>query len=295
VTLPSALARTVREPGRCPPVSLLLSLLILVVANAVTITAMLYVRRRAPEGSYFRDGDRASSVFGMLATAFAIFAGFVLFLAFTTYDDSRNGAEEEALAVVQQFETAQYFPARDRDRLAGELICYARSVVAQEWAMLRESGSAEAVNPWGVKLFRTARALNPSTPAQQSAYDRWQDQTIDRESSRQDRIHGAAGIIPASVWIVLFLTAGVCFVFMLFFADSGEQRRSQAMLMGSATTVVVLTLLVISALDNPYGSSVGNIEPGAMKRTLSLVDSAEQALDERVQAPCDERGTAPAS
>jgi hypothetical protein len=53
--------------------------------------------RRAPEGSYFADGDRASGVFGALATGFAIFAGFVIFLAFTTYDDARSGAEAEAL------------------------------------------------------------------------------------------------------------------------------------------------------------------------------------------------------
>ena len=39
---------------------------------------------------------------------------------------------------------------------------------------------------------------------------------------------------------------------MLFFADSGEGAVSQAMLMGSATTVIVLTLAAINALDNPY-------------------------------------------
>ena len=61
---------------------------------------MLLVRRRAPEGSFFTDGDRASGVFGVLATCFAIFAGFVIFLAFTTYDQSLAGAEAEALTVV---------------------------------------------------------------------------------------------------------------------------------------------------------------------------------------------------
>ena len=72
---------------------------------------MLLVRRQAPEGSYFSDGDRASGVFGVLATGFAIFARFVIFLAFTSYDQSRSGAEAEALVVAQQFETAQFLPA----------------------------------------------------------------------------------------------------------------------------------------------------------------------------------------
>ena len=38
--------------------------LIIVGAAGVAITAMLLVRRNAPDGGYFNDGDRASGVFG---------------------------------------------------------------------------------------------------------------------------------------------------------------------------------------------------------------------------------------
>ena len=72
---------------------------------------MLLVRRRAPEGSYFSDGDRASGVFGVLATGFSVLLGFIIFLAFDSYDESRSGAEAEAITVVQQVETAQFLPA----------------------------------------------------------------------------------------------------------------------------------------------------------------------------------------
>ena len=66
--------------------------LIVVVVAAVAVTAMLFVRRRAPDGSYFEDGDRAAGVFGVLATGFAVLLGFVVFLAFESYDTSRSGA-----------------------------------------------------------------------------------------------------------------------------------------------------------------------------------------------------------
>jgi len=52
--------------------TLLWASLIVVAATAAGIAAMLFVRRRAPEGSYFADGDRAAGVFGVLATGFAI-------------------------------------------------------------------------------------------------------------------------------------------------------------------------------------------------------------------------------
>jgi hypothetical protein len=273
-------------------VSLVWSIVILVAAVAVAISAMLLVRRRAPEGSYFEDGDRASGVFGVLATGFAIFAGFIIFLAFTSYDQSRAGSEAEALTVLQQFETAQFLPAAAREDLAGQLICYGRAVVHQEWPRMEEGRPGDTINPWAAALFRTLRATKPTTATEQSAYDKWLDQTSDREEARRDRIHGAAGIIPTPLWLVLFLSAGLVFAYMLFFADSGERARSQAVLSGSATSVVVATLLAINALDNPYRPGLGSIRPVAMERTLRLIDQARAIVNQPDSRACDAQGTA---
>ena len=270
--------------------SLLWTILILLAANAATIGAMLLVRRRAPEGSYFKDGDRASGVFGVLAGGFAIFAGFIIFLAFTTYDQSRSGGEAEALTAIQQFETAQLLPPGVRDRLTGEIVCYGRSVVHQEWPQMQDGKGGDTINPWSIALFRSLQLVNPKTASEQAAYGKWLDQTSDRESGRSDRLHGAEGIIPTSIWLVLFLIAGVVFTFMLFFADSGEGVPSQAMLMGSATTVIVLTLAAINALNHPYNAGVGQIKPVAMQRSLRILDTARTVLNVRAPVPCDARG-----
>ena len=79
---------------------------------------------------------------------------------------------------------------------------------------------------------------------------------------------------------------------MLFFADSAEMARSQAMLIGSATTVIVATLLAIIALDSPYRSGVSSIQPVAMERSLTLLAEARAALSDTAPLPCDERGVA---
>src|SRR5215217_4898497 len=66
--------------------------LIVAAVTAVGVTALLLVRRRAPEGGFFEDGDRAAGVFGVLATGFSVLLGFIVFLAFESYDQSRSGA-----------------------------------------------------------------------------------------------------------------------------------------------------------------------------------------------------------
>ena len=271
--------------------NLVLGFLVVIVTTAITVTAMLLVRRRAPEGSWFKDGDRASGVFGVLATGFSVLLGFIIFLAFTSYDDSRSGAEAEALAITQQFETAQFFPREAAGQLSGQIQCYARSVVHQEWPEMRK-GEQRDVNPWGIALFRTIKSSNPQTNAEQSAYDKFNDLTSDREEARRDRIHGAAGVIPAPLWVVLFFISLIIFGYMLFFADSDEGPFTQAMLMGSVTAVITVMLLLLVFLDSPFRSGVGSLKPSAMARAVKNMDAAARAAGLAVRAPCDANGRA---
>jgi hypothetical protein len=272
-------------------VSLLWAGLVVVAVMAVAITAMLLVRRRAPAGSYFEDGDRAAGVFGVLATGFAVLLGFVVFLAFESFDTSRSGAETEAQIVREQFETAQLFPVGVRARLSGELVCYARTVVHSEWPKMEAGTLEDTVNPWTLAMFRTTKTVKPRSASEQAAYGKWLDQRTDREDARSDRTHGAEGVIPLQLWIVLFLSAVAIFVFMLFFADSAERAVVQATMMGGVAIVITSTLLLLWFLDHPYHSGPGGLRPVAMERAIHILDQEAAVISEKLTIPCDERGT----
>jgi uncharacterized membrane protein len=117
-----------------------------------------------------------------------------------------------------------------------------RSVVYVEWARAERGELGDQINPWGAELFRTLETVDPQTPSEQSAYDKWLDQTSEREAARIVRIHGAVGVIPTPLWVVLLFVAVVIFVYMLFFADRAEGAITQAVLMGSVTAVIVAML-----------------------------------------------------
>jgi hypothetical protein len=270
--------------------NLFTAILVVAVSAGLAITALLLIRRHAPEGSYFADGDRAAGVFGVLATGFAVLLGLIVVLAFTSYDASRAGAETEAITLAQQFEVAHLLPTGPGRRLAGELVCYGRSVVHQEWPRMERGSQDDAMNPWSVALFRTLRAVDPRTPAQQAAYGKWLDQRLEREAARSTRIHGAVGVIPSPLWLVLCLIAAVILGFMLFFADSGERAVVQAALIGTVVVVMVSTLLVIRFLDDPYRPGLGSLRPVAMERTLRILDEQRRIVGDETPAPCDARG-----
>ena len=78
----------------------------------------------------------------------------------------------------------------------------------------------------GVELFQTLRTVQPQTATEQSAYDKWLTELGTRagphraDPRRRRRDPGAA--VDRVV-----LQRGLIFVYMLFFADSGERAPVQ--------------------------------------------------------------------
>jgi len=271
-------------------VTIVVALVVVVLAAALGVGALLFVRRGAPEGSYFADGDRAAGVFGVLATGFSVLLGFVIFLAFTSYDDTKRGAETEAEVVAQQFMIAQFLPPASARAFGDELTCYARYVVGREWPTLAEGRQPDEVNPWGVAMFRTLHAAKPESPSAQAAFSKLLDETTDRQTARQDRLHAAQGVVPVPLWLVLILTAAVIVGFMLFFADSGERAIVQATLIGSVILVVSAMLLLLGFLDNPYRDGPGSLQPTAMERTLGILARQREIVGSTGPLPCSDAG-----
>ena len=144
--------------------------------------------------------------------------------------------------------------------------------------------------PLGRRAVPDAADGRAGDATEQSAYDQWLDQTSAREAARNDRIHGAVGVIPQTLWLVLFFTAGVIFVFMLFFADRGERAVTQALLIGTVVAVITAMLLLLNSLNNPFHDGVGGLRPVAMERTLLIIDQELEIAGFDGPLPCDDRG-----
>ena len=274
-----------------PRMNLVWSVIVIVAVAALAVTAMLLVRRKRA-----RRGAASPTATGPPASSECWRPGSRCCSGSSSSSPSRattsreSGAETEALVLSQQVETAQFLPAPVAAKLTGELVCYGRSVIHIEWPRAESGDQGDAINPWGVTLFRTFKTFQPKTPSEEAAYGKWIDQTSDREAARIDRIHGAVGVIPTPLWLVLLLISGVVFVFMLFFADRAEGAVTQAVMMGSVAIVVASMLLLIAFLDSPFQEGVGGVRPVAMERTLRIIDQALQAVGGTVQLPCDTSG-----
>ena len=139
-------------------------------------------------------------------------------------------------------------------------------------------------------MLRTLRTTEPRSASEQTAYAKWFDQRSDREDGRADRVHGAEGVIPLPVWIVLLFASIVIFVYMLFFADSAERTIVQATMMGGVAVVITSTLLFLLFLDHPYTLGVGGLRPVAMERALGQLREERAFARERSSSRAGRKG-----
>jgi hypothetical protein len=75
--------------------------------------------------------------------------------------------------------------------------------------------------------------------------------TTDREQARLDRVQAGSQVIPAPLWVILFVTAILVLVFAYLFADPGERGIAQAAIAATLVAMCVTSLLVIQFLNHP--------------------------------------------
>ena len=252
---------------------------------------MLWVRRHAPDGSYFNDGDRAAGVFGVLATGFAVLLGFVVFLAFTSYDAARAGAESEARIVAQQVETAQLLPPAVSSELTAELVCYARSVAGVQWDRMEAGTLGDELNPWAVKLFQTLKRADPQTPTRAGGVQQVARRAIrprrgaQRPHPRRRRRDPDAAVDRA----VLHRRADLRLHAVLR-RQRRTRRRAGAADGHGGRGRSCRCCSCLQFLDHPFHEGIGGLRPVAMERTLKIIDQELGVAGEVNNPPCDSKG-----
>ena len=139
---------------------------------------------------------------------------------------------------------------------------------------------------------RDAAGHRAGSPVEEAGYATWLEQTSDRELARQDRIHGASGVMPTPLWVALFFISAIVLVYICGFADSSERAWVQALYMGAVVSVIVTMLLLLQFLDDPFQTGLGGLQPVAMERSVLLIEQQLAAIGSELAIPCDEVGTA---
>ena len=255
----------------------LLAIGVIVISAVVMIALMLLVRRHSPSRGRFAGSVGASSVFGFLGSGFVILLGFVIFLSFGTYESAATRADAEAAAVTAQFRTAYDFGGDRASEAQGQLVCYARSVISQEWQSLQDGQRSPVTAAWMVGLEDVGVKEQNATSSAAEPVKAWWASTNERNLGRSGRVLVAEGQIPVLLWALLVVAAILVVGYVLLYADPDEGWLAQASMMGGVTVLVVSSLLAVQVLAVPFSGESGSINPASMEYALAQMDQFANA------------------
>jgi hypothetical protein len=266
------------------------SALALVGSAVIVVSIVLAVRRYlAPPDGFFADPVPAASVFGVLGVAFAVLLAFVVFLAFEGYARALEGASREAVAVTQLDRVTRLFPDAQGQELRGDVACYARAVVADEWPAMASGKESDLVVDWVARIESTVDGIQVDTGRTEVALSHWLDEMATRREGRRSRLTQGTPMVPEAVWLTLLVGAGVTLSYLILYADRRDRWWVQAMMSGTVAMVVVAGLLVVVFLDRPFQHDGAYISPHEMQTSIRLMGE-DFAGDLAIEAPCDEQG-----
>jgi hypothetical protein len=258
-------------------------------AVAISIGLLVLLRRRAPEG-WWVDPGRAAGVLGAARSPFAVILAFVILVAFQGFNDAKQGAQQEASATRTLFKTASLLQPAVRDDLHANLLCYARAVVSADWPAMGHGGTSTLVDDLAGQIEDGIGQIRTTDDVQRAAVGDIFDEANARERARDARLAEAQGRVPSPVWIVILMGGAGVLAYVLLFADPRERFVSQAVMVGSVTTIIVGGLVLVYFLSHPYRDEPGSIRPTAMRHTIDVIEHDTHFTEGGFLHRCDAQG-----
>jgi hypothetical protein len=262
------------------------SLLIIVGGTALSVAAMLVVRRLAPPGGLLSGMESADGIFSAAGAGLAVVLAFVIFTVFSSYENGRDAAGEEAVAAQQMFQTAGFFPDQ-ADSLRGQVICYSRSVIHDEWPAMQRDEESPVTQGWVDGIYTTIQKAQVKGNRQGAALEHWLQLSQDRQEARRTRIAESQPFVPEFVWLILILMVVVVVAFQCLFADPKATAFGQAVAMASMGATLFAALTLIWVLDRPFNDRGAEVTPSRMSASLAVM--SHQAIMPAT-VPCDADG-----
>lgn len=224
---------------------------------------MLLVRHLGHRWGYMpQHDDLLGASYGVAGTAFAVLLAFIVFLGWEHYNTTRGHLEDEAGAVGNLYRLTDGESPAERQQRRDELICYARSVIDDEFPAMADSEDSEITEAALDRLFKTYATLSVSGERESGIYQTTLPLLDTIDDARHDRLLESRALIPTFAWVVLLIgamvTIGVTFLFW------AERLQIQLALTFTAIVLVCAPMFLIRYFDDPFSEEHG-LRPTAIE------------------------------
>ncbi len=256
---------------------------VLAVAGALAYNRWLWRPRQAADGSR-ADGLNTTEIAVPLATLAVVLTVFVLVQVFTSWTAAGRAETSEATATLLLFREAELLKdPRVRQATRGQIVCYATSVIEQEWPAMADRRVSSVPTYWASRT-RDGGVREARSPRVTTAAEAFVAREGERARARQERLGEAHSSVPVALSVLMLLAVvGTLVILGAFTAAVVRPGVHTAVVIVSAV-VFGATLLLIRDLDQPYTGLTGR-DPTQTRFVRDQI-----AAEVRDPLPCDDKG-----
>ena len=247
-------------------------LALIVVAIVSTALGLLFVRRLRPAGELRREHDVVGFTFSVVSVIYGVMLGFVLSTIWGQYSHTDEVAQLEGVSLRNLYRNSYMLPATNQVAIRVALIGYAHAVVDDEWKTLRHRHFSQVAQDALQRMWSGYYDVAPTT----EAHKLWLAESITTLNEiaklRSMRILAAEQSVSWLMWVLLLAGGAITCGFM--YAFGVERFRAHLLMTASVAALILLILLIIYELDNPFWGDP-HIDPSAFLRFLKAYPTPE--------------------
>jgi hypothetical protein len=247
-------------------------LLIVVIAVVPAALGLWLVRRLCPPADLRRGHDVVGFTFNVVGVIYAVLLGFALSNIWGQYSQADEATQMEGVRLHTLYRSSFSLPAPNQMLLRAALTAYARTVVDDEWPLLRRRHDSKLAQAALTQLWKDYYAVEPVSEAQKL----WLAESIttlnEMARLRGLRLLAAEQSVSWVMWLLLVIGGVMTCAFMCAFGV--ERYRAHLMMTAAVAGLILLILYVIYALDNPFWGEP-HIKPEAFLRFLQTHPTPE--------------------
>jgi len=262
------------------------TLITLLVVALVVALALVYRRVWRPPAGVRMPGDGLSvgELMAPLASLAVILLVFVLVQTYASWAAAGTAETDEATATLLLFREADLVAdARVCSRLRKQVVCYASSVIHQDWPAMGDRRVSSVPTYWAA-LIRDAGVRLVRARGGSAAGENLVRHDGERATARQHRLGEARQTVPTALSGLMLGAVAVVLAVIGTLPKADVAGRVHLAIVVAAAVVFAATLILIRGLDQPYS--------GPLHRNPTETQFVRDQIAAVVRGPlpCDDAG-----
>jgi hypothetical protein len=244
-------------------------LVIVIVPTLITMCGPIVVRRFVSMERIVGNNEVAGFKFATLGVIYAVLLGLVVISVWEKYAEADDAVTRETGALASLYRLTDGLPGANQQAVRSALAEYADSVAEDDWpAMAKGEESPATRRALGV-VYGQILAVPVESARDAVVLDALLTQADLVTDARRERISLAEGVVPAAIWLVLFLGAALTLGFTFFFGV--ENLRAQVVMAGMLALVIFLALFVAVSISHPFSGPL-SVRPVPIVHLIDTLD-----------------------